>query len=211
VYVFQNIFICSANMVKTGCDGVTSTAAKHDLSDLGSVFLYHNTFIAGPKTVNMMRHGTLYCHANLHFFNNLIWGGAQPRGADQAQTRNRQSDSFGLVSADYNLYVEAGKTLVSEGKLDSHSIFNEAPVFMDYNREKLYEMAAEGEMAIRHLNPSHLDVRLKAGSPGIDSGLRLPNLNDGFTGKAPDMGAFEFDGDTASSVFTRCPPEDPRE
>ncbi len=32
---------------------------------------------------------------------------------------------------------------------------------------------------------------LLPGSPGLDAGLRLPNFNDGFTGAAPDIGAFE--------------------
>ena len=30
-------------------------------------------------------------------------------------------------------------------------------------------------------------------SPGFDEGRRLPNFNDGFTGKAPDIGAHETD------------------
>jgi hypothetical protein len=25
----------------------------------------------------------------------------------------------------------------------------------------------------------------------VDAGVRLPNVNDGFTGKAPDLGAYE--------------------
>ena len=35
------------------------------------------------------------------------------------------------------------------------------------------------------------DFRLRAGSPGIDRGEKLPNFSDGYTGAAPDMGAFE--------------------
>ncbi len=38
------------------------------------------------------------------------------------------------------------------------------------------------------------DWRLAEGSPGIDAGQPLPNINDGFSGKAPDMGAFETGG-----------------
>ena len=29
------------------------------------------------------------------------------------------------------------------------------------------------------------------GSVAVDAGVRLPNVNDGFTGKAPDLGAYE--------------------
>lgn len=32
---------------------------------------------------------------------------------------------------------------------------------------------------------------LEAGSPGVDAAVRLPNFNDDFAGKAPDIGAFE--------------------
>jgi hypothetical protein len=36
-----------------------------------------------------------------------------------------------------------------------------------------------------------LDFRLRSGSAAIDRGLALPNISDGFTGKAPDLGALE--------------------
>ncbi len=36
-----------------------------------------------------------------------------------------------------------------------------------------------------------LDFRLKPGSAPVDRGVPLPNVNDGFTGSAPDLGALE--------------------
>jgi hypothetical protein len=36
-----------------------------------------------------------------------------------------------------------------------------------------------------------LDFRLKAGSKAVDAGQVLPTINDGFTGRAPDLGALE--------------------
>ena len=36
-----------------------------------------------------------------------------------------------------------------------------------------------------------LDFRLRPGSAAIDRGVALPNITDGFTGKAPDLGALE--------------------
>ena len=47
-------------------------------------------------------------------------------------------------------------------------------------------------------NPIHLyhpedyDFSLTAGSSAIDRGIELPTITDGFTGSAPDLGAFEF-------------------
>jgi hypothetical protein len=39
---------------------------------------------------------------------------------------------------------------------------------------------------------STIDLRLKAGSAAIDAGEILPGFNDGFSGKAPDLGAYEL-------------------
>jgi len=40
---------------------------------------------------------------------------------------------------------------------------------------------------------SEYDLTLATGQGGIDAALRLVNINDGFTGEAPDLGAFECD------------------
>jgi hypothetical protein len=37
------------------------------------------------------------------------------------------------------------------------------------------------------------DFRLKPGSAAIDTGIALPNITDNFTGRAPDLGAYEAD------------------
>jgi hypothetical protein len=37
-----------------------------------------------------------------------------------------------------------------------------------------------------------LDFRLKANSKAVDAGRVLPTINDGFSGKAPDLGALEL-------------------
>jgi hypothetical protein len=43
----------------------------------------------------------------------------------------------------------------------------------------------------RLYKPDGLDFRLKPGSPAIDAGVVLPTINDDFSGKAPDIGAYE--------------------
>ena len=35
-------------------------------------------------------------------------------------------------------------------------------------------------------------MTLKAGCGAVDAGAILPNINDGFTGSAPDLGAYEL-------------------
>ena len=36
-----------------------------------------------------------------------------------------------------------------------------------------------------------LNFRLKAGSKAVDAGVAIPTVNDGFSGRAPDLGAIE--------------------
>jgi hypothetical protein len=43
----------------------------------------------------------------------------------------------------------------------------------------------------RVYTPDGFDFSLRAGSAPIDAGVELPTITDGFTGKAPDLGAFE--------------------
>ncbi len=44
----------------------------------------------------------------------------------------------------------------------------------------------------RVYTPDGFDFSLRAGSKAVDAGIELPTITDGFTGKAPDLGAFEF-------------------
>jgi hypothetical protein len=41
------------------------------------------------------------------------------------------------------------------------------------------------------LRPPILNFKLKAGSKAVDAGMKIPNVNDGFAGRAPDRGAYE--------------------
>jgi hypothetical protein len=42
------------------------------------------------------------------------------------------------------------------------------------------------------LEGAGVDARLKAGSAAVDAGDVLPGFNDGYQGKAPDLGAYEL-------------------
>ena len=75
-------------------------------------------------------------------------------------------------------YAEAtGKDLHS--RLVDYDIFINAPMpdFSDPTRV---------------VNVDSVDLRLKKGAAAIDAGIELPNITDGFSGKAPDLGAYEF-------------------
>jgi hypothetical protein len=63
-------------------------------------------------------------------------------------------------------------------------------------------------------DPAQLDFGLKAGSPAIDAGCKLPGFNDDAKGAAPDIGPFEFDEQPGAdwprprqTAFDANPPE----
>ena len=39
-----------------------------------------------------------------------------------------------------------------------------------------------------------LNFQLKPAGKAVDAGIRMPNVNDDYTGKAPDLGAYELAG-----------------
>ena len=50
---------------------------------------------------------------------------------------------------------------------------------------------ANARVTLRLYTFRDYDFRLRPGSAAIDHGVPIPNVNDGFTGTAPDLGAFE--------------------
>ena len=72
-------------------------------------------------------------------------------------------------------------------KQDAHSILVDYDIF-----ENVPMLNAKDLSAIRRLyDAKDLDFRLKPGSAATDRAAVIPNVTDGFTGKAPDMGALE--------------------
>jgi hypothetical protein len=67
---------------------------------------------------------------------------------------------------------------------DSHSRLVDYDVFVHVPQPDLSDPA-------RLYDPADLDFRLRAGSAAVDAGTALPNITDGYTGAAPDLGALE--------------------
>ena len=95
------------------------------------------------------------------------------------------------TAADYTAKREQRrfKTLQDYSKAtgqDTHSLLVDYDVF-----ENLRAPDAGQPHAVYHARD--LNFRLKPGGKAVDAGMLLPNVNDGFTGKAPDLGAWELD------------------
>ncbi|HTZ73258.1 MAG TPA: hypothetical protein VMB47_05015, partial [Candidatus Aquilonibacter sp.] len=71
-------------------------------------------------------------------------------------------------------------------KQEPHSILVDYDIFV--------HAAIPDKSDPQHLyNPEDFDFRLKPGSAAVDAGILLPTINDDFSGRAPDLGAYELD------------------
>jgi hypothetical protein len=172
------------------------------------VLFYHNTILSETTA-----QGT----SNVHFRNNLILG---ENSAPQIFTINTftnysSSDYNGFrpnpdapfsfawnspklpVRADYTdaqhraaLETRQFKTLdeyrAASGQ-DQHSVLVDYDVFVNVPR-----LDAQDSRTVQKVYKAEdFDFRIKPGSSAVDRGVVLPNVNDGFTGRAPDLGAIE--------------------
>jgi hypothetical protein len=167
----------------------------------GAVF-YHNTLVGEVHSMGGLA-------SNVHFANNLVLGqGAWPEIFEIDTATNYSSSdyngfrpnpgsdvAFGWHSPPFDVLadfvaprVERRFATLEEyaratGR-DTHSVLVDYDVFVN---------AAMPDPAdpMRLYRPADVDLRLREGTVAIDAGLALPNVNDGFAGQAPDLGAHE--------------------
>ena len=71
---------------------------------------------------------------------------------------------------------------------DEHSVLVDYDIFV--NVKKLDARDLKTVQQVYKAEDS--DFRLKPDSAAVDKGVALPNITDGFAGKAPDLGALEL-------------------
>ncbi len=192
VYFYQNLVY---NAPASGSMKFVATPA--------GVLCYQNTFIGeviarGPAS-------------NVHFRNNLViaQGAGDPVFAVGTYTNYSSSDYNGFrpnpnvddgfewnspppdVRADYSRAPAPRrfKTLREYSEAthqDTHSVLVDYDVFVRVTMPDRSDPQ-------RLYSPEGLDFRLKPGSAAVDAGIVLPTITDGFTGRAPDLGAYETD------------------
>jgi hypothetical protein len=71
---------------------------------------------------------------------------------------------------------------------DRHSVIVDYDIFVNVPK-----LDAKDLKTVQSLYKAEdFDFRLKPGSAAVDHGVVLPNITDGFTGQAPDLGALEL-------------------
>jgi hypothetical protein len=172
---------------------------------------YHNTFFAAVYGGKTPKSSLVLGGPNLQFRDNLILAEdpSDPAFVMGAFTNASSSDYNGFMagarapyrygwlsppfsdkSADYSGELEKRTyaTLKDYSKAtgqDTHSVEVNYDAF-----ESL--LPAPYEDPTRVYDVALLNFRLKAGGPAVDKGVALPNINDGYVGGAPDLGALEL-------------------
>ena len=184
---------------------IYNTPVALKFANPAGVIVYHNTIVAENRTAQQV--------SNAHFANNLFLGTDGTAGIAVL------GGPTGYSTYDYNGYrpnrgAEAQYTWV--GPRSGMLVDYERPREQAQRFKALSELAAAtGQEThgveidydiFENLRPpsppdsskpgmpydgADLDFRLKTGTKAVDAGVRLPNVNDGFAGKAPDLGAYE--------------------
>lgn len=174
-------------------------------ADPAGVIYYHNTYIGELRQITPA--------SNLHFRNNLIFGqGRQPAvmairtytnysSSDYNGYRvNPESDiAFSWSSPPRELVKQYGAPLVNReyasfaeyqqgSGQDANSVLVDFDIFVNAQMPDLNDPG-------RLYDTEEVDLRLRRGADAIDAGAVLPNINDGFNGRAPDLGAYEYGKD----------------
>lgn len=167
------------------------------------LFVYHNTII-GEHTIRDP-------YSNVHYRNNLFLGRDFPNRGIMTwanATNDYSSDYNGFrpnkgVAAQYSwLSPAAGqkiyepkptdwKTFATLGELKAATGQEAHGIEVDFD---IFEKMTPPDPSKRHAvyHATDLNFRLKPGSKAVDAAVPIPTVNDGFTGKAPDLGALEI-------------------
>ncbi|MEJ0099416.1 MAG: hypothetical protein WDO12_06600 [Pseudomonadota bacterium] len=117
---------------------------------------------------------------------------AEANAAPVSQTANSTSNAPDLgrtlvATTAVSLTQRVFRTLQEYSRAtgqDSHSVLVD---FSDFTNAP----APDFSDPTRVVDPQTVDLTLRAGSRAIDAGTPIPNVTDGYTGKAPDLGAYE--------------------
>ena len=171
------------------------------IENSSGIMTYNNTFIGEGRPTSAQ---------NMHFRNNLLIGtgladpifaltsssnsndadydGFRPNpGKDDAFEWNTPPDGI-LHAYDKPSVTRKFKTLADMASAtgqEKHGVLLDYGSFMQVTPPDIGD-------AQRVYDPGQYDFRLKPGATAVDAGMILPNITDGFAGKAPDLGAIEL-------------------
>jgi hypothetical protein len=152
---------------------------KFSLSGTGVAWICHNTVTSSVSGTPAVKPAGPY--SNLHFRNNILVG----RGIEAVNDETGESQTGNSYDGDLLWAISSSRLFLWKS--------------VGYNTLAALRTGTGFELAGRHGDPLFAnaaagDYTLLSGSPAVDGAIRMPGINDSFSGAGPDMGAFERGG-----------------
>ncbi len=166
------------------------------------ILVYQNTYVGEVAQLSPA--------SNMHFRNNLILGQqARPAVfAIETMTNYSTSDYNGFFpneNSEFNFQWNS-PPMETAADYDGERVVRQFRTLAEYaaatgqdrhSREIDYTVFRDAPMpdysdpTVR-IDPDEIDLRLRARSAAVDAGTELPGITDGYSGNAPDLGAYEL-------------------
>ncbi|WP_164743424.1 LamG-like jellyroll fold domain-containing protein [Microbacterium sulfonylureivorans] len=170
-------------------DGQTDDGATHPYAmDMGnSVWRYNRIHDFSALAALYADNATM----NLGIHRNVVYDINGPWGA----MVNGRSENVAMY---HNTFVNPGQAGFNFWDLPGYNVFGANNIAA----RSTFQTTMVGSTKSHNLentdplfvNEGGHDLRLQSTSPAIDAGMVLPGISDGYTGSAPDAGAYEKDG-----------------
>jgi hypothetical protein len=183
---------------------IYNTPVALKFSNPAGVVVLHNTLIAENSTNQQV--------SNAHFANNLFLGTDRAAGIaslggpttystydyDGFRPNNGVEQQYTWLGAkppaliDYaQAQPQRFKTLAELAAAtgqETHGVELDYDVFENLRAPTPPNSSQPG----KPYEAADVNFKLKSGSKAVDAGVKIPNVNDGFAGRAPDLGAYEL-------------------
>lgn len=170
LYIWRNVSAISQRGPQITSGGPFLKAGLNSGFGGGRTFVFHNTFLQPLPTRKIMHHRGVSVGLSSwgggiinHVSRNNILHVAQPSGGSIQERSGVSRDN----DYDYDLF---NGQLEAVSQHEKHGVKSK-PMYDPRNKPGQYFLAPD--------------------SPGYDAGTRIPNFNDGYSGRAPDVGAYE--------------------
>lgn len=201
----QPVFGGPAYFIRNVIYHVPTGIALKFMAKPAGLIVYHNTIIA--------ENGNTQTFSNAHFRNNLFLGTGSGRritafpNATSYSTYdyngyrpNDGEEDYLLIAPpdgqlrNYELSWRDGAAFNTLSELRNASDLEQHGIEVDYD---IFQIMSPPDPDNRYgvYHAVDLDFRLNARGKAVDKGVILPNINDEFEGKAPDLGAIESGDD----------------
>jgi hypothetical protein len=185
VYIFRNVWGVSRRWHRDPTGGSAIKTGERDEFGGGRRFVFHNTALQPGGVFSAF---TSHVNPNCVSRNNIF----DCRGSLATKQEKEPASDY-----DYDFFNGGDRGTAKE----KHGVRGEVAYLPSY---RLEFFPAPRVLVVRYgkittdmgggQTRDITDPVVSAPNPAIDAGEVLPNFNDGFVGKAPDLGAFELGG-----------------